>query len=112
DVYRKMVALDSSDEDASFRLGLIRPQASDFAQALQFFENCVGLQRKSPEVLLNIGIAHWRMNNPSAAKEAFRRVLGMDPKSADALRCLAALAIEYQDFRQALTLYMQILDAV
>jgi tetratricopeptide (TPR) repeat protein len=68
------------------------------------------MQKKHPEVLLNIGIAHWKMGKPEPAKEAFRQILNMDPKPVEALRCLASIAVEHQDFRQALTLHQQLIE--
>jgi tetratricopeptide (TPR) repeat protein len=74
--------------------------------SIQAFENC----RKSADVLLQIGQAHWKMGNRADAEAAFRQILALVPKSASALQSLASLAIERQDFKQALSLQKQLLE--
>jgi tetratricopeptide (TPR) repeat protein len=50
------------------------------------------------------------MRNLELAKEAFRDCQGSGPRSAEALGCLAAIALEQQDYEQALTLHKQLLE--
>jgi tetratricopeptide (TPR) repeat protein len=97
-------------QDAWFRVGYVRLQLGDFAGSLTAFERCLTFQKKHPDVLLNLGIAHWRMGNADLANEAFRQILASDPKSVEALRCAAAIALERHDFKQALALHMQLLE--
>ncbi|HTT23866.1 MAG TPA: tetratricopeptide repeat protein, partial [Candidatus Sulfotelmatobacter sp.] len=42
--------------------------------------------------------------------ETFQQVLISSPKSVEALRCLAAIALERQDLEQALALHVQVLE--
>jgi tetratricopeptide (TPR) repeat protein len=44
------------------------------------------------------------------AKETFRQSLGSASKSVEALRCLAAIALQQQDYEQALKLHKQLLE--
>jgi tetratricopeptide (TPR) repeat protein len=110
-LYTRVVTIDPGAEDAWFRLGHIRLESGDFAGAIEAFEKCAALRSQTPEVYLNIGFAHWKMGSPELAREAFRQVLALDPKSVAALRSMADLAIEYQDYRQALTLHTQLMEA-
>jgi tetratricopeptide (TPR) repeat protein len=50
------------------------------------------------------------MKNLELASETFHQVLLASPKSVEALRCLAAIALERQDFEQALALHVQVLE--
>jgi tetratricopeptide (TPR) repeat protein len=61
-------------------------------------------------VLLQVGLAHWKTGNRDEAEANFREILTLVPKSANALQCLATLAIERQDFKLALALHKQLLD--
>ena len=74
------------------------------------FERCLAIQ-KSPEALLNLGIARWKMGDPDLARDSFRHILVLAPKTVAALRCLAAIAIERQDLKDALALHKQLLEA-
>jgi tetratricopeptide (TPR) repeat protein len=59
-------------------------------------------QRKDwPEALLNLGIASWRFGDLESAANAFRQVLSMNRKHPDALRYLAAVAIEQKNSSEA-----------
>jgi tetratricopeptide (TPR) repeat protein len=51
---------------------------------------------------LNLGICCWNMGDHEGASRAFEAVLAANPDSLDALRGLAALAVEGKDFDQAL----------
>ena len=58
---------------------------------------------------MNIGIAYWKMRNIEMAKATFRQSLSTS-RSAEALRRLAAIAVQQQDYEQALTLHKQLLE--
>ncbi len=104
--YAALVERYPDAQDAWFRLGFVRMQLGDIPGCIQAFECC----RKSPDVLLNMGLAHWKAGNREEAESIFRQILTLVPKSGPALQCLAALAIERQDFKQALTLYRQLIE--
>jgi Tfp pilus assembly protein PilF len=50
---------------------------------------------------MNLGLAYWKKGDAAAARKAFEKALASDPKSVDALRGLAGLAMERQDLEQA-----------
>jgi tetratricopeptide (TPR) repeat protein len=105
-----LVERDPKVQDTWFRLGYVRLQLGDFPGCIQAFDSCLSFQKKNPEVLLNLGIAYWRMRKLELAEDTFRQILTASPKSVEALRCLAAIALERQDFEQALALHIQVLE--
>ena len=62
------------------------------------------------EAQLNAAIANWRASNIPAAHEVFEKVLAANPNSPDALRGLAALALEEQEWPRAFDLHRRLLD--
>ena len=109
-LYGKLLEQYPDAQEVWFRLGYVRLQLSDFAACIPAFEKCLALPRKCPEALLNIGIAHWKMRRIEMAKETFRQALGSAAKSVEALRFLAAIALEQQDYEQAVKLHKQLLE--
>jgi tetratricopeptide (TPR) repeat protein len=107
--YARLTEQHPDAQDAWFRLGYVRLQLEDYAACLKAFDACLALPRKYPEAMLNIGVAHWNMRNIDLAKESFRQCLASASK-AQALRCLAAIALRQQDFEQALVLHRQLLE--
>lgn len=97
-------------QDAWFRLGHARMQLSDYPAAVAAFDACRALPGNCPEAVLNTGIAYWKMGNSAAAAETLRPAVASESKSAEALRCLAAIALEERDYEQALTLHRQLLE--
>ena len=60
---------------------------------------------------LNLGLASWNVGDRDAASRAFEAVLEADPHSFDALRGLAALAVEREDLDKALDLQAKLIEA-
>ncbi len=108
-LYVRLVERFPDAQDGWFRLGFVRFGLGDYAAAIRAFEACLALPHDCPEAVLNIGIAHWKMRNLEMAKEIFRQQAGTT-KSVAALRCLAAIALEQQDYEQALALHKQMLE--
>ncbi len=88
-------------QDASFRLGYLRLKRGEFAGAVDCFEACLKQRKDWPEALLNLGVASWKFGDLDSAANAFRQVLSINPKHADALRYLAAVAIEQKNSSEA-----------
>jgi Tfp pilus assembly protein PilF len=59
---------------------------------------------------MNLGLAQWKKGDEAAARKSFEKALAADPKSVDALRGLAVLAIQRQDFDQAFELQSKLID--
>src|SRR6185436_14196030 len=64
-----------------------------------------------PEAQLNLGLALWNTNDHEGAAKAFETVLESDPSSIDALRGLAAMAVEREDLDRALDLQAKLIEA-
>jgi protein O-GlcNAc transferase len=55
-------------------------------------------------------LAYWKKGDAAAARKAFEKALASDPKSIDALRGLAALAMERQDLEQAFDMQSKLIQ--
>jgi len=77
-------------------------QRSDFRGAIEAFESCLRKRNKWPEAQVNLGLAYWKMGDRDSAGITFQGALEADAESVDALRGLAALAIEKEDYHMAL----------
>ena len=62
------------------------------------------------EAQLNLGICCWNMGDHDGASKAFETVLAANPESLDALRGLAALAVERNNFDQALDYQARLIE--
>jgi len=60
---------------------------------------------------LNLGLAHWKIGDHDEAAKAFQSVLDTEPSSIDALRGLAAMAVEREDLDKALDLQAKLIEA-
>jgi tetratricopeptide (TPR) repeat protein len=63
-----------------------------------------------PEAQLNLGLAYWKMGDREMARESFEKVLQAVPESADALRGLAAIAVDQEDYQEALDLQARLIE--
>ena len=59
---------------------------------------------------MNLGIACWNMQDAETATKAFEAALAANPECLDALRGLAALAVERNDFEQALDYQTRLIE--
>jgi len=64
-----------------------------------------------PEAHLNLGLAYWKMGAHDEAAKAFQAVLETDPTSLDAMRGLAAMAVEREDLPKALDLQAKLIES-
>ena len=60
---------------------------------------------------MNLGLSYWNLGDHDSAAKAFETVLEADPHSIDALRGLAALAVEREDVEKALDLQAKLIEA-
>ena len=109
-LYEKVLQGNPDWEDAWFRLGYLRLQRSDFRGSIEAFENCLRKRTAWPEAQVNLGLAYWKMGDRDSAGITFAGALEADPESVDALRGLAALAIEREDFEAALDCQAKLID--
>jgi tetratricopeptide (TPR) repeat protein len=96
--------------DSTFRLGYLRLLRGDFAASAQSFQACINKRRDWPEAHLNAGIAYARSGQPAEAKRCFHEAHLLRPDSSDAVRGLAALALEQQDFAEAFELHRKLIE--
>ena len=59
---------------------------------------------------MNLGLACWHAGDRDGAMKAFEAVLAVEPQSIDALRGLAALALEREAWDQALELQARLIE--
>ena len=105
-----MLTVSPDWEDAWFRSGYLKLQRGDYQGAVQAFENCIQKRAQWPEAQVNLGLSYWKNGDREAAGTTFQGALASDPASIDALRGLAALAIEREDFEQALDCQAKLID--
>jgi tetratricopeptide (TPR) repeat protein len=86
-------------------------QRADHRGAAEAFQNCVRKRSPWPEAQLNLGLSYWNMGDQEGAIKAFEGVLEADPASIDALRGLAALAVEREELDKALDLQAKLIEA-
>jgi tetratricopeptide (TPR) repeat protein len=96
--------------DATFRLGYLRLLSGEYAASAQAFESCLSKRSDWPEAYLNAGIAQARSGNADAARRNFQEALMLRPDSSDAVRGLAALALDVEDFSEAYDLHRRLID--
>ena len=96
--------------DASFRLGYLRLLRGDYANSAVAFEACLLQRADWPEAHLNAGIAYARSGNGQAARKSFQDALMLRPDSSDAVRGLAALALEQEDFDDAYDQHRRLIE--
>jgi len=77
---------------------------------VEAFEACLRARSKWTEARLNLGIAYWKLGDAAAARRTFEEVVAAEPNSVDALRGLAALALESDDQQAALDLHSRLID--
>ena len=98
----KVLEVDPEKEDAWFRLGYFRLVRADYAESIEPFRICVAKKPDWLEALINLGLAQWRSGDLQAAKASYVQAIAKHEDSNDALRALAALAVEMNDHSLAL----------
>src|SRR5262249_37328585 len=96
--------------DAIFRLGYLRLLRGDYAASSQAFQACIDRRPEWPEACLNARIAYARSGDPAQARRYFQDALMVRPDSSDAVRGLAALALEQQDYAEAYDLHRRLIE--
>lgn len=96
--------------DACFRLGYLRLLRGDYAGSVESFEICLGQRRDWTEAYLNAGIAYARLGQTDRARGCFREAHLLRPDFSNAIRGLAALALDQRNFEEALQLQRQLID--
>ena len=93
-IYSRILAKNPDLEDVWFRLGYLRLDRGDYRGGAEAFRACTEKREGWIEAELNLGICCWNMGDQEGATKAFEAVLAGNPDSIDALRGLAALAVQ------------------
>jgi tetratricopeptide (TPR) repeat protein len=94
---------------ATFRRGCLEFFRGDYKASAQSFETCARLRSGWIEAYLNAGVTYLRLSRKADARRWFEATLLLRPDSADAIRGLAALAMEERDYPRALALHRRLL---
>src|ERR1017187_9611530 len=108
--YKTVLEKAPKEEEARFRLGYLRLQREDFRGAIEAFEGCLRYRQQWPEAYANLALAYTGIGDRDRAERLYEKMLESDPKSMDALRGLASLAIQASDFDTALELHVRLID--
>ena len=108
--YKLVLEKAPKEEEARFRLGYLRLQRDDFRGAAEAFEGCLKYRPQWPEAYANLALAYSGLGERDRAERLYEKMLEADPKSLDALRGLAGLAIQASDFDTALEFHVRLID--
>ncbi len=61
----------------------LRDKDGDGEQAVEAYEKAMALGDAPPESHRSLGLVHWSMDRPGAARESFERYLRIQPKASD-----------------------------
>lgn len=86
---RRAVELLPSQSRPRYLLGLSQERSGDLAGAAESFEGASRLDPKDVESLTHLGRMYLKNNHAADAEGKFRAVLGLEPKSQEALQGLA-----------------------
>ena len=109
-LYRQILEKAPREEEARFRLGFLRLQRQDYRGAAEAFEGCLKYRQNWPEAHANLALAYSGMGEREHAERLYEKMLEADPKSVEALRGLAAMAIQAGDFDTALEFHVRLID--
>src|SRR5262249_1444028 len=109
-LYQRMAEDSPEWCDGCFRVGYLRLLRGDYAARAEAFQACLAKRQDWAEAYLNAGIAYVRSGQPEAARKSFQEVLMLRPDSSDAVRGLAALALEQQDLAEAYDLHRRLIE--
>ncbi|MCC6391786.1 MAG: tetratricopeptide repeat protein, partial [Bryobacterales bacterium] len=82
----------------------------DYHGGAEAFDACLRKKNNWPEALVNLGLSYWKIGDRDSARRSYEQALESNAESVDALRGLAALAIERNDFEQALDYQARLID--
>ncbi len=91
-----------NDADASYSLGLAFLQEDRPARALTELTKAAQLNPTDPKIHNLLGWAYWRKREFTAAEQAFRRAVEIDPKFSEGWNNLGALYIDQGRFEAAI----------
>ncbi len=108
--YERLASSHPEWEDVWFRVGYLCLQRLNYNGAVTAFEECVRRRPDWADAHLNLGIAFWKLGDKDKSRLSFELALGANPKSLDALRALAAMAVEREDLERAFDLHTRLIE--
>ncbi|MFN4283649.1 MAG: tetratricopeptide repeat protein [Alphaproteobacteria bacterium] len=100
-LYRRILALDSRNADASHLLGVLLLQTGDLENGIAAIARAIALNDRAPLFHLNLARAYRAQGQAAKAAASFRHALALKRDDADALLELAALERERGDMAAA-----------
>src|SRR5260370_893482 len=91
-------------------MGYVRLQREDFRGAAEAFEGCLKYRPAWPEAHATLALAYSGLGERDHAERLYEKMLDADPKSMDAIRGLADLSIQANDFDTALEFHVRLID--
>ncbi len=95
DCYFEVMEIDSHHQNAAFRLANISDQYGDDNAAFNYYQECIGTEKVTVQVLLNMAIMfedRWRLGE---AEKCLRAVLEADPNNWRARHFLKSVESSY-----------------
>jgi tetratricopeptide (TPR) repeat protein len=109
-LYARFVEKNPDSDEARFRLAYSSFAQGEYQAAAEEFEACLKRRPDWPEPRVNAAIAYWKLGDLDRAWKSFESAAALEPKSVDALRGLAGIAIERNAFQQALEFHGKLID--
>jgi tetratricopeptide (TPR) repeat protein len=109
--YGKLVKLQPEWEDAWLRLGYLWLERGDSRSAIEALEKIASKPRPRFDGLVNLAIAYWRTGQIGAVKSLLVKGLQERPNAVEFLRILAVVAVEEQDYDEAVRLEARLGEA-
>ena len=110
-----MEAIELLSPDSSFVFfykGLVLTKMKRYDLAFQAFITSDKLLPDNPETLINIATIHYLTGNLSASDALIDKVLGLEPKNANAFNLLSLIALKSTQLQRALVEINRALDEV
>lgn len=101
-LYRQALEKQPRNADVLHLLGVLRGQAGDPQQSLDFLNRAAQIRPNDAALLCNLGEAYRFAGRPTEAIAEFRRSLQIDPQSAVAFNRLANALTQNRQFDQAI----------
>jgi tetratricopeptide (TPR) repeat protein len=79
--------------DLAFQLGSLSCEIESYRDGLEYFHHSLARER-APRTFLHLGICHYCLGEPDAARGYFEKVLELEPQSEAALALLHKISVE------------------
>jgi tetratricopeptide (TPR) repeat protein len=109
-VYEGLAANQQQAGFASFRLGVLRLEKGDYEGSIAALEDCRTMEGAPSEADWYLGRALWLSGDRPRAEAVFDELLKRQPDSLEALRALAAIALEDKNNERALELHERLFE--